>query len=164
MALPGFFQPAVKSAYKEECQESDLIRHELVYHVNSVKDIQMVKDILKIWPDSTVYPWIDWHRKHRSMKVQGKDIFLYTTEIADGESTVRLPVHGAAPTEDWLGEGGPYNVSYFVLKHCQQLLFIERSQLATFYRENCPHRSAAQYVHLPLGTPEQRPPHFRRVQ
>lgn len=159
MALPALFRGG--TSYSTKCDESDIISHETVYHTSCAKDIEMVKDLFACFPkkDITVFPLIDWHRKHRSVQLDGKTMFLHLPTIEDDATMVQLPVHGAAASEDWLSDSGP---DYFVVKHRGQLLFVEREKLkqSCFPQDPCPYRSAAKYICLPLAQPGYRPPFY----
>ena len=127
------------------------IQHTWAY---GIRETPAVKAFLKTFPDAKVYPLMDCHRKHRTFQTDKGDVFLYDAHIADDDTHVRLPVHGAAPGEDWLSDGP----DYFVVLHRKQYLFLKREVLRglTYITEKCPFYSHALYMKIPVGDPSHR--------
>lgn len=149
MSLPAVFRTS-NSIFEPEAVE--VVQHEWVYSVEKggVQDNELVRVFRRTFPTASLYPLIDWHRKHKSARLDGKDIYLCSNaQLHHG--CFRIAIHGPAPAENWL-ETGP---DQWVILHDNQFYFFDRTQLANSNHpvQECAFRSSAQYMLIPQSSP-----------
>jgi hypothetical protein len=143
------FRSAPATAYSARPVEEDVVPHEWVYMADGLRQTELVRSFLEWWQgDVLLHPPIEWHRKHRSARVQGTDIFLLQAEPLE---YMRVPIHGPAPHEDWLAAGAPV----WVVRWRGQFYVLRREQLQSCCHplESCVFQSQARYLHIPADSP-----------